>query len=129
AAGVLAVGKGGTEGHTGAHEAAVPELDLGEPAIDGRVSAGDIEIACVLLHHLDVENDAIRHRAGPGRELDGLEVAKVLQPPFGAVDETLVEGIALGDIEFAADHVTAGAGVAVDIDALDIGARPLGNLE
>ena len=62
---------------------------------------------------------------GSGRDLDGLEVVQRLQSPLGAIDQPLVEGVAFGDIEFAADHVTARAGVAVDVDALEIGARAL----
>ena len=68
-----------------------------------------------------------RSDAEPGlrRDLDGLEIVQVLQPPLGAVDQRLVVGIAFGDVEFAPDHVVARAGIAVDVDALDIGARPL----
>ena len=71
----------------------------------------------------------IRRRAGLGGDLDGLEIVQVLQPPFGAIDQRLVVGIAFGDVEFAPDHVIAGTGVAVDIDALDIGPRPLIDLQ
>ena len=105
----------------GAVEIAVAELDLGQQAVGRRVAAGDEEVAGRLVDRLDVEHDAIRRRARLGRDLDGLEVVQVLQPPLGAVDQGLVVGIAFGEFELAADHVVAGAGVAVDVDALDIG--------
>src|SRR5262249_35357742 len=54
---------------------------------------------------------------------------EVLQAALGAIDQRTVIGIALGDIEFAPDHVVARAGVAADIDALDIGARALVDVE
>ena len=60
---------------------------------------------------------------GLGRDLHRLEVAEVLQAPLGAIDQRAVVGIALGDIELAADHVVAGARVAAHIDALDVGVR------
>ncbi len=45
--------------------------------------------------------------------------------PLGAIDQALVVGIAFGDVEFTPDHVAAGTRVAVDLNALDIGPRPL----
>jgi hypothetical protein len=104
---------------------AVADLDLGEQAIDRRVTAGDAEIAGLLLRQFDIDHDAVGRRAGLVGDLDGLEVVQILQPPLGAIDQPLVVGIALGDIEFAPDHVTAGAGVAMDVDALDVSARAL----
>ena len=56
-------------------------------------------------------------------DLHGLEVVEILQPPLGAVDQRAVIGVAFGEIELAANHVVARAGVAADVDALDIGAR------
>ena len=46
-------------------------------------------------------------------------------PPLGAIDQRAVVRIAFGDIELAPDHVVAGADIAADIDALDIGAGAL----
>ena len=60
-----------------------------------------------------------------GRDLHALEVVEVLQAPLGAVDQRAVIGVALGEIELAADHVVARARIAAHVDALDIGARPL----
>ena len=125
AARILAVGEGGLDVLAGAVEIAVAEFDLGERAVGGRITAGDVEIAGRLVHHLDVEHDTVRRRARLVRYLDRLEIVQVLQPPLGPIDQRLVVGIAFGDVEFAPDHVTAGAGIAVDFDALDIGSRSL----
>src|SRR6185312_3872915 len=54
-----------------------------------------------------------------------LEEVQVLQPAFGAVDQCAIVGVALADIELAADDVIARADVAADVDALDVGARAL----
>ena len=39
---------------------------------------------------------------------------------FAAIDQGAVIGVALAEIEFAADHRVAGLGIAVNLDALDI---------
>ena len=39
---------------------------------------------------------------------------------LAAIDQRAVIGVAFAEIEFAADHLVAGLGVAVDLDALDI---------
>src|SRR6202035_5235775 len=44
---------------------------------------------------------------------------------LGSVDKRAVVRIAFGDVELAPDYVIAGADIAADIDALDIGARAL----
>jgi hypothetical protein len=70
-----------------------------------------------------VDDDAVGRRTGLGRDLDRLEVAEILQSPLGAIDQGAVVGIAFDDVEFAPDDVVAGAGVAAQVDALDIGVR------
>ena len=67
----------------------------------------------------------MRSGAEPGSLviLTRLEIVEVLQPPLGAIDQRAVVCVALADIEFAADHIVAGAGVAADIDPLDVDAR------
>src|SRR4029077_17303632 len=57
--------------------------------------------------------------------LHRLEEVQILESPLGAIDQRAVVRIAFGDVEFAPDHVIAGADIAADIDALDIGARAL----
>src|SRR5262249_47982337 len=63
-------------------------------------------------------------RAALAGDLHRLEQAERLQPPLRALDLRAVEGIALGEIELAADHLLAGAVVAVHDDALDVLVRP-----
>ena len=67
------------------------------------------------------------HAVGRGTRLvgdaDRLEIAEIVEAALGAIDEHLVVGVAFAEIEFAADDVVAGAGVAAHVDALDIDAR------
>src|ERR1019366_8683919 len=56
---------------------------------------------------------------------DLLEVAETVEVALGAVDEHAIVRIAFADFELAADHIFAGLVVAVNIDPLDIDARPL----
>jgi hypothetical protein len=60
-----------------------------------------------------------------GRNPRALEIAEILQATLGAADERPVVGVALRDIELASDHVVACAGIAADVDPLDIGALAL----
>ena len=122
---VLAVGRGGAERFAGAQKVAVTDFDLGEKAIGRRVPSGNRELAGRLFRNLNIEHNTIRHRARLRGNLDGLEIVQILQAPLGAIDQRLVVGIALGDVEFTPDHVAPGTHIAVDIDALDIGSRPL----
>ena len=125
ALGILAVADGRLHGIAGAVEIAVADLDFGEPAVGGRITAGDEEVAGRLVDRLDIEDHTVGRRPRPRRDLDGLEVVQVLQPPLGAVDQDLVIGIALTEIELATNHVVARAAVAVDLDAFDIGSLAL----
>ena len=118
---VLAEGEGRLKVGAGAVKIPFAELDLDERAVRGRIAARDEEVAGRLIDGLDIEHDAIRRRSRPLRYLHGLEVVQVSEAPLGPVDQGLVVGIAFRDIEFAPDHVVAGAVVAVDFDALDIG--------
>src|SRR6202022_103950 len=96
---VLAVGYGGADRVAGAQEIAVAHLDFGEHAVGRRVASGNREVAGRLLLHLDIEHDAILHRAWLARNLDRLEIVQVLEVPFGAIDQGLVVGVAFGNIE------------------------------
>ena len=94
-----------------------------DESVGGRVAAGDREFTGRLFFNIDVDDDTIGRRARLIGDLDGLEIVEVLQAALGAVDQRAVIGITLAEIEFAADHIVAGARVAADVDALDIGAR------
>ena len=69
--------------------------------------------------------------ADPGEVVmfDIVEVVEVLQPLPRAAYCLGVECVALRQAEFAADHLVLGAGVADDVDPLDIDARPLADIE
>src|SRR6185312_7269318 len=108
-----------------AHQVAVGDADFGDEAVGGRIPAGDRELAGGLLFDIDIDDDAVRRRARLVGDLDRLEEVQVLQPAFGAVDQCAIVGVALADIELAADDVIARADVAADVDALDVGARAL----
>ena len=125
AARILTIAHRGADRLAGAQEVAIAYLDLGQKPIGRRVAAGNRELAGRLLSYLDVEQDTILHRTWFGRNLDGLEVVQILQPPFGPVDQRLVVGIAFGNVELAPDHIFPGTGVAMDLDAFDIGSRAL----
>src|SRR5690606_37846075 len=55
------------------------------------------------------------------RNIDAGKVIKVFQPLLRALDHHLVEGVALAEVEFAADDVVARTRIAPYLDALDIG--------
>ena len=99
-----------------------------EPSTDGpaivaarRIAGADREFAGRLLDDVDDQDDLVRLGARRGRDVDRLEETKRFQAPLGALDQHLVEGVAFADVELAADDIVARAGVAADLDALDIG--------
>ena len=66
---------------------------------------------------------------GFGCDVDGLEVAKVLSAAGWLAGSASALKRRLRPAELAADHLVLGAGIADDIDALDIDARPLADIE
>src|SRR5262249_3351126 len=125
AAGVLAVLHRALDEVPASEQVALGDADLGEEALLSRIAARDGELAGGLLFDVDIDDDAVGRRARFVGDADGLEVVEVLQPSLAAIDEHTVVGVALGEVEFAANDVVPGAGVAADIDALDIGAGAL----
>ena len=113
--------------------AAAEEVALGNRALDvdalvlaaRRVAGADGELASRLFDEIDHEDDLVGFRTRHGRDLDPLEIIQPLEAPLGALHEHLVEGVAFADVELATHNVVARAGVAADLDALDIGARTL----
>ena len=120
AARILTVGHRCLRKQAAAEEIPLGNADLGERALGRGVTARDREVAGGLLFEIDVENHPIRRRSRFGGDFDGLEEIEVLEPALGAIDQRAVVGIAFRDIEFAANHIVAGAGVAAYIDALDV---------
>lgn len=76
-----------------------------------------------IILDVDVDDHPVRRRARLVGEADLLEEAEAVQAALGPVDQHAVVGIALGQVELAADDVVAGTGVAADVDALDVDAR------
>ena len=105
------------------HEVAVDDTDFRDEPVRRRVAAGNRELAGRLLFDIDIDDHAVRRRTGLIGDPYRLEKAEVLQPSFCTIDQRPVIGIALAEIEFAADHVIARSRIAADIDALDIGSR------
>ncbi len=111
---------------TAAHQVAFGDADFTQEAVARSSSRPTTEKSPVdFSRRSTLTNDAIGRRARLVGDLHGLEVVEVLQAPLGAIDQRAVVGIAFGDVELATDHIVAGAGVAADIDALDVGARAL----
>ena len=125
AAGVFAVGHRRAGEPAGAHEVALRHRYLRHPAVRGRIAAHHREVAGRLLLDVDIDDDAVRRRARLVGDLHILEVVEILDAPLGAVDQSAVVGVAFGNVELAPDHIVAGAGVAADVDTLDIGAHAL----
>src|SRR5207253_620148 len=112
---VFAVGHRSLHAPAGPHQVALAHAHFGDQPVDRGIAAGNREVAGELLLHVDVEDDAVGGRARLLGDLDALEVIQVLQAPLGAIDQHLVEGVALGDLELAPDHVLAGARVAANV--------------
>ena len=89
------------------------------------IAAADAEIRRLLVFYIDDQNHAVGLcEPGLGSMIVDEKKSKASRGAFlAATDQNLVEGIALGQVELAADHIVAGTGVAADLDALDIGAR------
>ena len=113
----------------GAEQVALAQTHIRQRAGIGRVAAADRDLARGAFDHLGVQHRAVRRRAGRGGDLHVGEVAEVADALAAAADLRGVEGIALGQAEFAADDAVLGAGIAVDLDALDIDPRRLVDLE
>src|SRR5262249_2538289 len=92
-------------------------------SVGGRIPAGHREFARGLLLDDHDNDDTIGYRSRLAYDLDGLEVAEVLEPPFGARNERAIVGVAFAQIEFAPDHVVLRPGIAADVDLLDVGPR------
>ena len=109
---------------------ATEEVGLGDgqfadDAVDRRVAAGHGDGAGGLVLDLHRDDDAVGGRPLRVGDLDLLEEPEAVQAALGLVDQHLVVGVALAELELAADDVVAGAGVALDDDALDVDARAL----
>jgi len=98
---VFAVGHRSLHAPAGSHQVALAHAHFGQQPVDRGIAAGNGEVAGELLLDLDVDDDAVGSRTRLLGDFDALEVIQVLQAPLGAIDQYLVEGVALGDFELA----------------------------
>src|ERR1700682_1045958 len=106
-----------------AKEVTFGNADLRQRTIGGRIAARYREVAGRFLFEIDNENHTIAGRSGFGGDFHALEEIKVLQPALGTIDQRPIIRVAFRKIEFAANDVVPGAGIAAHVDALDVGSR------
>ena len=106
-----------------AEEVGLGERDFGEEAGGGRIAAAEADRTRRLVFDLDGDDDPVGRRARPRRDVHLLEKAEPVEAALALFDHRVVVGVAFADVELAADHVIARAGVADDIDALDVDLR------
>src|ERR1700722_1920436 len=123
ASGVLADGRRSVGDVARAEKIGVADGDRTGNAVGAGIAAHDRESAGLVFLDGDIDDDAVRRRAGLRGDFHGLEIAELLQPPLAAVHERAIVSVALHEIEFAPDYVVAGFVVAVNVDALDV--KPL----
>ena len=117
--------------HRGLHilaateEVALGERNLAEEAVRSGVAAAQRELTGGLVFDLDIDDHAIGFRTRLVGDADVLEVAEIAQATGRPFDQRLVVGVAFTKIELATDHIIARAGVAADVDALNIDLRAL----
>ena len=106
-----------------AHEIGFLHRNFANHAFGRRIAAGDRERAGRLILDRDHDDDTVGRRTRLVGDRHFLEVTEIVQPPFGTIDDRLVIGVALADIELAADDVVTGARIAANVDSLDVDAR------
>ncbi len=107
-----------------AAEIALLDREAEDEAFEAGEAGGELERAGRPFFHVDLQRDPVWGRARRLLHLQlVLEEAQALDAIARALDLDRVEGVAFGKAELAADHLVAGAGVAVHGDALDIDAR------
>ena len=108
-----------------AEEIPLRQRDIADYSVAARIANAERELAGRLLDHLHDHDHAIVGGAGLGEDAHVAEIAEPLQPALGPIDQHAVEGIALGNVELAADDIVARARVAAHLDALDVDPRAL----
>jgi hypothetical protein len=112
-----------------AEQVAFLDRDIANDAGGRRIAGTEGDFAGTLLHDLDFEVGLVRRRAGRRRDVDLLEEAEIAEALLAAADLGGAERIALGQTEFPPDDLVERTGVARDVDALDIDARPFLDIE
>src|SRR5205085_4518162 len=94
-----------------------------QEALEAREAGRELQLAGRALLDLDAEDDAVRRGALRLRDFQiVLKEAERLDEIARAADADVVEGIALGEAELAADHLVVRRRVARNVDSLDIDA-------
>ena len=103
-----------------AHQIGLLHRDFADDSIGRRIAARDRERAGRLIFDGDHHDNPIGSRARLVGDFHLFEEAEIVEPPLGAIDQHLVVGIALADVELAANNVITRSRVAANVDAFDI---------
>src|SRR5205085_8295602 len=104
--GIARIIDGGTELLAEAAEVALLDRQVDQEALEAGEAGGQLQLAGRAFFHLDPEDDAVRRRAlRLGDFQIVLEVAERLDAVARAADGGVVERIALGEAELAADDL------------------------
>ena len=103
--------------------------DFAQKRGGGRIAQAHRQRAGGLLGHVDGQVGAVGLAAGHVLDVHVLEEAQAANAGARAVNQHAVEGIAFLQAELAADDAVQRAGVARNVDLLDIDARALDDLE
>src|SRR5580704_14927802 len=112
-----------------AQEVAFVDRDIAQNTRRRRKAGAKGDVAGALLDHLDFEVGLVGRRPRGCRNVDLLEEAEGAQALLAAAHFGGAESVTLGEAEFPPDHLVEGAGVARDVDAFDIDARTLLDVE
>src|SRR5882757_9623041 len=112
-----------------AQEVAFLDRDVAQDARCRRIAGTEGDVAGALLDHLNLEVGLVGRRPRGCRNIDLLEEAEGAQALLAAAHLGGAESVTLGEAEFPSDHLVESTRVARDVDAFDINARPLLDVE
>ena len=105
------------------------QADRADDVVGRREAGADRKLARRLLFDFNVQNCAIRRRAGFLGDLDLLEVTQAANARARAIDQDAVERVAFHQADLTADDLVQRARIADHVDAFDVDARTLFDLE
>ena len=97
--------------------------------VDRAVPGAERQLAGGLLSDVDQKVGAVRRGARHVGDVDVFKEAQRADAELGAVDQGAVVGVALGNVELAADDVVERRGVADDVDPVDVDPRAFLDVE
>ena len=103
-----------------AAEVAFRNAQVDHEAVDGAEARADGQFACRLLLDGDIDDRTVRRGAAGLIDRDFLEEAQRPQIVARPLQQGAVEGVAFGQHQLAPDDRVDGAGVADDVDAIDV---------